>query len=202
MFDILLAGLGLAALGFLFGGKRGAQWLVGIALVLTVVALGVALLVGLERNQESSNKEDEQRHAQYVCEQLHKTEIENGTYTCNYQSPNGEWGMVWVPRSPDNVKPHVTPIKHIPVLAHATVHTDTMLSARCAFDVDNLPCLPAWQKGQIKTQDGSIAWLNAGDRIDVLSPLTRAENGFSIYKVRTSQGWVGWVTALDIDIDK
>jgi len=202
MFDILLAGLGLAALGFLFGGKRGAQWLVGIALTLTVVALGAALLVGLERNQESSNKEDEQRHAQYVCEQLHKTEIENGTYTCDYQTQNGEVGMSLVPRSPDNVKPHATPFKRTPVLAHATVHTNTMLSARCAFGVENLPCYKAWLHSQIKAHDGAIAWLNAGDRVEVLSPLTRAENGFSIYKVRTSQGWVGWVTALDIDIDK
>ncbi|MGD1157527.1 MAG: hypothetical protein ABSA41_17105 [Terriglobia bacterium] len=45
-----------------------------------------------------------------------------------------------------------------------------------------------------------IAWLNKGDRVQVLSEAVRAACGADIYKVRFRQ-WTGWIEATDLVID-
>jgi hypothetical protein len=44
----------------------------------------------------------------------------------------------------------------------------------------------------------TIAELREGDRVRVVSPSTRAEDGNDIFKIRTEQGWVGWVDSTFI----
>jgi hypothetical protein len=46
-----------------------------------------------------------------------------------------------------------------------------------------------------------VAELKQGDRVKVLSPLTRAQSGDDIYKVRTQQGWEGWIKAEGITLE-
>jgi hypothetical protein len=50
--------------------------------------------------------------------------------------------------------------------------------------------------------DDTVAYLRAGDPITILSPLTRAENGSDIYRVRTKQGWVGWISSNFVTVDE
>jgi DnaJ domain len=62
------------------------------------------------------------------------------------------------------------------------------LNKRCAF-------LPADNYGRCGFAPETVAQLKMGDHLRVLSSLTRAENGKDILKVKTEQGWVGWIDA-------
>jgi hypothetical protein len=90
---------------------------------------------------------------------------------------------------PSNAKSHL-PIR-------ATVTGDyrySTLYKRCAF-------LPSENYGRCGFGPEVVAELKRGDGVTVLSPLTRAENGQDIYKVRTDQGWVGWIDVQAVTLD-
>jgi len=65
---------------------------------------------------------------------------------------------------------------------------------RCAF-------LPLDNYGRCNYGPETVAELKGGDRVRVLSPLIRAENGNDIYKIRTQQGWEGWIDARGITLE-
>lgn len=65
---------------------------------------------------------------------------------------------------------------------------------RCAF-------LPRENYGRCNFGPEEVAQLKQGDRVRILSPLTRAQSGDDIYKVRTRQGWEGWARAEDISFE-
>jgi hypothetical protein len=88
------------------------------------------------------------------------------------------------------LEPYNTPLK-IPrkLPPYGTVDGDYAdLEKRCAF-------LPDDNYRRCNFQPETIAKLNRGDRVRILSPLTRAENGTDIYKIRTQQGWEGWINS-------
>jgi hypothetical protein len=70
----------------------------------------------------------------------------------------------------------------------------TSIYKRCAF-------LPNDNFGRCNYQPETIAELKTGDRVRVLSRMVRAENGDDIYKVRTEQGWEGWIDARGITLE-
>ena len=65
---------------------------------------------------------------------------------------------------------------------------------RCAF-------LPSENFGGCSFGPEEVAELKKGDRVRVLSPLTRAQSGDDIYRVRTPQGWEGWARANEITLE-
>lgn len=65
---------------------------------------------------------------------------------------------------------------------------------RCAF-------LPTENVGRCNFGPEEVAELKQGDRVHILSPLTRAQSGDDIYKVRTQQGWEGWARAEDLTVE-
>jgi hypothetical protein len=67
------------------------------------------------------------------------------------------------------------------------------IEKRCAF-------LPTDNYGRCNYQPETIARPRKYDRLTILSPLTRAENGEDIYKVRTAQGWEGWINSKFVQI--
>lgn len=69
------------------------------------------------------------------------------------------------------------------------------LDKRCAF-------LPYDNYGRCGYGPETIARLQRGDRVRVLSPQVRAENGDDIRKVRTEQGWVGWIDSRSIKVEE
>lgn len=78
----------------------------------------------------------------------------------------------------------------------ATVTSDyATIDKRCAF-------LPYDNYGRCNYQPETVAKPRKYDRLTVLSPLTRAENGDDIYKVRTEQGWVGWIESKFIHLEE
>ncbi len=77
---------------------------------------------------------------------------------------------------------------------HATVIGNYALYKRCAF-------LPYDNYARCNWGPKEVADLKRGDRVTVLSSLTRAENGDDIYKVRTEQGWVGWISSQGVTLD-
>lgn len=91
--------------------------------------------------------------------------------------------------SPPKPKPVKTPAATVAVVTsdYATIEK------RCAF-------LPFDNYGRCNYQPETVARPRKSDRLTVLSPLTRAENGEDIYKVRTAQGWVGWINSNSITI--
>jgi hypothetical protein len=70
----------------------------------------------------------------------------------------------------------------------------TSIYKRCAF-------LPQDNYGRCNYQPETVAELKRGDRVRVLSRMVRAENGDDIYKVRTEQGWEGWIDARGITLE-
>ena len=78
---------------------------------------------------------------------------------------------------------------------YATVKDNyAALVKRCSF-------LPFDNYGRCNYQPETIATLKRGDRVRLLSPLTRAENGSDIYKVRTEQDWDGWIDSNHIRLE-
>jgi hypothetical protein len=83
---------------------------------------------------------------------------------------------------------------------YATVGKDgATLFERCGFYTGTLPCSEEYTSSRVKELDGQKATLKSGDRLELLSLKRRAENGQDIYKVRTAQGWTGWVNASDVE---
>jgi hypothetical protein len=66
------------------------------------------------------------------------------------------------------------------------------IEKRCAF-------LPSDNYRRCNYEPETIARLKKFDRLIVLSPLTRAENGDDIYRVRTAQGWEGWIDSKSVE---
>jgi hypothetical protein len=83
-----------------------------------------------------------------------------------------------------------------PVALYATVTGKyASIDKRCAF-------LPLDNYGRCGFGPETIARLQSGDRVRVLSPKVRAENGDDIYKVRTQQGWEGWIESTNITLEE
>jgi hypothetical protein len=80
------------------------------------------------------------------------------------------------------------------IYAIVSVGYHSTMYKRCAF-------LPLDNYGRCNYGPETVAHLKSGDRIRVLSPLVRAENGDDIYKVRTQQGWEGWIDARGITLE-
>jgi hypothetical protein len=102
----------------------------------------------------------------------------------------GEFEVVDTPPKPK-------PVVKIPAATFAVVtgQYGATIYKRCAF-------LPLENYGRCDYGPEEIAELKQGDRVRVLSPLTRAQNGDDIYKVRTQQGWEGWARAGDITFEQ
>jgi hypothetical protein len=83
---------------------------------------------------------------------------------------------------------------HLPQRAVVIGTYYSTLHKRCAF-------LPSENYSRCGFGPEVVAELKAGDRVTVMSPLTRAENSDEIYKVRTEQGWVGWIDARGVTLD-
>jgi DnaJ domain len=82
-----------------------------------------------------------------------------------------------------------------PVAVYAIVTgTYATLDKRCAF-------LPSDNYGRCGYKPETLARLQRGDRLRVLSPKIRAENGEDIRKVRTEQGWEGWIDISNITLE-
>ena len=90
---------------------------------------------------------------------------------------------------------HVEKPRPKPVAVYAIVGPYyTSLYKRCAF-------LPKDNYGRCNYQPQTVAQLKKGDRVKVLSPQVRAEDGDDIYKVRTQQGWEGWIDSRGITME-
>jgi hypothetical protein len=83
------------------------------------------------------------------------------------------------------------PKSNPPLYATVNGNSDSALYKRCAF-------LPLENYGRCNWGPEEIAELKQGDRVRILSPLTRAQSGDDIYKVRTQQGWEGWIKAESV----
>ena len=83
---------------------------------------------------------------------------------------------------------------HLSLYAVVNAGGDSTLYKRCAF-------LPMENAGRCDFGPEEVAELKQGDRVKVLSPLTRAQSGDDIYKVRTQQGWEGWIKAEGITLE-
>jgi DnaJ domain len=88
-------------------------------------------------------------------------------------------------------KPRPTPVA---VYAIVTGTYGGTLNKRCAF-------LPSDNYGRCGYKPETLAQLQKGDRLRVLSPQIRAENGDDIRKVRTEQGWEGWIDISSITVE-
>jgi hypothetical protein len=89
------------------------------------------------------------------------------------------------------------PVVKIPAATFAVVtgQYGATIYKRCAF-------LPLENYGRCDYGPEEVAELKQGDRVRVLSPLTRAQSGDDIYKVRTQQGWEGWARTGDITFEQ
>ncbi|SRR5581483_7025920 len=67
----------------------------------------------------------------------------------------------------------------------AIVNQTTELKKFCAFDIGTWPCGFGVEE--------TIAILKPGDRVKVLSSKTRTKDGNDVYRIRTPQGWEGWI---------
>jgi hypothetical protein len=110
---------------------------------------------------------------QYYCNGATLTEVE--------VTPPHQPEVIVVPRE----KPKTTVV--IVTSDYASI------DKRCAF-------LPTDNYARCNFQPETIARPRKYDRLTVLSPLTRAENGEDIYKVRTAQGWEGWIDSKFVQI--
>jgi hypothetical protein len=90
----------------------------------------------------------------------------------------------------------VTPDKPMLRVVYAIVTSDyPAIEKRCAF-------LPPDNYRRCNWEPETIARLKRFDRLTILSPLTRAEDGQDIYRVRTAQGWEGWINSNFVDIQQ
>lgn len=81
-------------------------------------------------------------------------------------------------------------------VGYAVVISDyAAIEKRCAF-------LPYDNYGRCNFRSETIATPRKLDRLKILSPLTRAENGEDIYKVRTTQGWEGWIDSRSVELQQ
>ena len=81
-------------------------------------------------------------------------------------------------------------------VAYAIVTADhAAIEKRCAF-------LPTDNYRRCNWKPETIARVRRFDRLTILSPLTRAKDGEDIYKVRTAQGWKGWINSNFVDIQQ
>ena len=92
----------------------------------------------------------------------------------------------------------VVPAERLPSarsnVIYAIVTSDyAAIEKRCAF-------LPSDNYGRCHYEPETIARPRKSDRLVILSPLTRAENGEDIYRVRTEQGWEGWINRRFVEI--
>jgi hypothetical protein len=97
--------------------------------------------------------------------------------------------------SPDVI---VVPPERLPsaksTVIYATVISDyAAIEKRCAF-------LPSDNYGRCHYEPETIARPRKSDRLVILSPLTRAEDGEDIYRVRTAQGWEGWINSRFVEV--
>jgi hypothetical protein len=77
---------------------------------------------------------------------------------------------------------------------YAIVTSDYPAIEKCLSALGQLPTL--------QSEPETIARPRRFDRLTILSPLTRAEDGEDIYKVRTAQGWEGWINSKFVDIQQ
>ncbi len=75
----------------------------------------------------------------------------------------------------------------------ATVNQTTELKKLCAFDIGTWPCGFGVEE--------TIAILKPGDRVRVLSTKTRTKDGSDVYRIRTAQGWEGWITESSLMLE-
>ncbi len=75
----------------------------------------------------------------------------------------------------------------------ATVNQKTELKKLCAFDVGTWPCGFGVEE--------TIAILKPGDRVKVLSSKTRTKGGNDVYRIRTAQGWEGWIPESSLMVE-
>ncbi len=68
----------------------------------------------------------------------------------------------------------------------ATVNHTTELKKFCTFNIGTWPCGFGVEE--------TVAILKPGDRVKLLSFKTRTKDGSDVYRIRTPQGWEGWVT--------
>jgi len=117
--------------------------------------------------------------AQYGCANGKLTEVgtESKTATIDFQPEHAE-------------KPHPTPVAVYAIVGPYY----TSLYKRCAF-------LPKDNYGRCNYRPQTVAQLKNGDRVRVLSSEVRAEDGDDIYKVRTQQGWEGWIDSRGITME-
>jgi hypothetical protein len=96
----------------------------------------------------------------------------------------------------DSPTPTTKPVAKTPTARFAVVtgRDGATVYKRCAF-------LPLENYGRCNYGPEEVAELKRGDRVRILSPLTRAQNGDDIYKVKTQQGWEGWARAEDITLE-
>jgi hypothetical protein len=93
-------------------------------------------------------------------------------------------------KAEDSAPPQST----IPNPVYAIVKSNyARLEKRCAFMAVGNPRHCSF--------DHTLAELRPGDRVRVVSPRTRAEDGNDIYKIRTEQGWVGWVNSMFLVVE-
>jgi len=75
----------------------------------------------------------------------------------------------------------------------ATVNQTTELKKFCAFDISNWPCGFGVEE--------RIAILKPGDRVKVLSGKNRTKDGSDVYRIRTLQGWEGWIPDTSLALE-
>jgi hypothetical protein len=95
-----------------------------------------------------------------------------------------------------NTSPKPKPVVKTPAATFAVVtgRYGATIYKRCAF-------LPLENYGRCDYGPEEVAQLKQGDRVRVLSSLTRAQSGDDIYKVRSQQGWEGWARAEDLSLE-
>lgn len=106
--------------------------------------------------------------------------------------PTEQPEVIVVPREKPKSQPEVVVVPRETVIVVVTSDYAAIVK-RCAF-------LPADNYARCGYQPQTIAKPRKHDRLTVLSPLTRAENGEDIYKVRTEQGWEGWIDSKFVQI--
>ncbi len=113
------------------------------------------------------------------------------SYSC---ARDGSLVAVQNPPSVAKLQPPA-PVHRAPILyAVVAGMYGATLYKRCAF-------LPIENYGRCNWGPEEVAKLKQGDRVKIVSPLTRAQSGDDIYKVRTQQGWEGWVRDKDIIVE-
>lgn len=114
-----------------------------------------------------------------------------------FTGPYSEYsGLSFDKVSPLEAPPKTKPVAKTPTgIAVVTGRYGATLYKRCAF-------LPFEDYSRCSFGHERVAQLKQGDRVRFLSPLTEAQSGADIYKVRTQQGWVGWARAEDLTLER